>query len=39
MWLKEAHVVVFRPTWKSTSHAMVVKVSQIASWVPMHSLP
>ncbi len=29
----------FRPTWKPTSRTMVAKVSQIASWVPMHSLP
>ncbi len=27
------------PTWKLTSHAMVTKVLQIASWVLMRSLP
>jgi hypothetical protein len=27
------------PTWKQASHTMMEKVSQIASWVPMHSLP
>jgi hypothetical protein len=25
--------------WKPTSHEMATKVSQIASWVPMHLLP
>jgi hypothetical protein len=39
MWLKEAHVVAFHLTWKLTSYAMTLKLSQIASWVPMHSLP
>jgi hypothetical protein len=29
----------FHPTWKPTSRAMVAKVSQTTSWVPMHSLP
>jgi hypothetical protein len=38
MWLKEAHVVSFPFTWKLTSHAMALKVSQIASWVHVHSL-
>jgi len=28
-----------RPIWKSTSYAMVVKLSQITSWVLMCSLP
>ncbi len=26
------------PTWKSTSHVITTKVSQIASWAPMNSL-
>jgi len=29
----------FRPTWKSTFHPMPTKVSQIASWVLVSSLP
>ncbi len=29
----------FHPTWKPTSHPMVAKVSQIASWVLVHLLP
>jgi hypothetical protein len=27
------------PTWKPASHAMMAKVLQTASWVPMHLLP
>jgi hypothetical protein len=29
----------FHPTWKPTSHIMATKVSRIASWVQVHSLP
>ncbi len=28
-----------RPTWKLASCIMAAKVSRIASWVPVHSLP
>jgi hypothetical protein len=28
-----------RPMWKPTSYTMAPKVSQTASWVPVHSLP
>jgi hypothetical protein len=39
MWLKEVHVICFRPMWKPTSRTMVTKVSRITSWVLMHSMP
>jgi hypothetical protein len=29
----------FLPTWKPASNAMVAKMSQTTSWVPMHSMP
>jgi len=44
-WQEELNVVegstcnCFHPTWKPTSRAMVAKVLQTTSWVPMCSLP
>jgi len=44
-WWKELNVVegstcnCSHPTWKLTSYVMATKVSQIASWVLVHSLP